>query len=191
MSTDIQTEPSKNQLPETAREIARRASEAAQETAKRATATARDVADVVEDAAGDITDATKDAAKSASQTGKDLYQSAAVKAGDTLETSREYVRQNPLPVVLCAIAFGATVGYMLMMARRKPTFSERYADEPMAAVREAILAALAPVTQRVHEGIDSARDGAGKALDRVHSAGRNGHSLSHKIGQIGNNLKFW
>ncbi len=153
-----------NQLPETAREIARGATDAAKETANCATDTA-----------------------------KDLYQSAALKAKDTLATSKEYVRRNPVPVVLGAIAFGAAIGYMLMVARRKPTFGERYADEPLVAVREAILGALAPVTQRVHEGYESARDGAGRAMDRVHCFGtrRAGNSFSHRIGRIGNNLKFW
>ncbi len=89
--------------------------------------------------------------------------------------------------------FFADLGYLLIVPRRKPTFSERYADEPMAAVREVILEALAPVTQRVHKGYDSARDGAGEAMDRVHSvvSGRNGDSLSNQIGRIGSNLKFW
>lgn len=160
VSTDIHSE----QLPEAAREIARRAADAAKESANRATDTA-----------------------------KEMYQSATLKARDTLATSKEYVRRNPVPVVLGAIAFGAAIGCMLMMARRKPTFGERYADEPLVAVREAILGALAPVTQRVHEGYDSARDGAGKAMDRVHcfGTGLTGNSFSHRMGRIGNNLKFW
>jgi hypothetical protein len=85
------------------------------------------------------------------------------------------------------------IGYMVMMIRRKSTFGERYADEPLVAVREAILGALAPVTQRVHKGYDSARDGAGKAMDRAYGfdSGRTVNSLSHQIGRIGNNLKFW
>jgi hypothetical protein len=122
-----------------------------------------------------------------------MYHSATLKAEDTLVTSREYVRRNPVPVVLGAIAFGVAIGYTLMMARRKPTFGERYADEPLVAVREAILGALAPVTQRVHKGYDSARDGAGKVMERVHHFGP-GHtveSFSDRIGRIGNNLKFW
>lgn len=164
MSTEFHSGTPINELPEAAREIARRAAEGAKETAQKATDTA-----------------------------KDMYHSAAMKAGDTLTTSKEYVRRNPVPVVLGAIAFGAALGYMLMMARRKPTFSERCVDAPLASVREAILSALTPVAQRVHEEYDSARDGAGKLLDRVHrfSPGRTVDSLSDQIGRVGSNLKFW
>ncbi len=49
---------------------------------------------------------------------------------------------------------------MLTVAQRKPTFRERYTDAPLAAVRDAIMGALAPVTQRVHKGYDSELDDA-------------------------------
>lgn len=193
MNTDLQSDPPVSRLPEAAGEIARRVADAAKETAKKATAAAKDVTGVVEDMAGNVTDATKDAATRVTDSAKDMYQSASLKAGDALATSKEYVRQNPVPVVLGAVAFGVAIGYMLVMPRRKPTFSERYADEPLVAVREAILEALTPVAQRVHKGYDSARDGAGKVMDRVHSVG-SGHtadSFSDQIGRIGHNLKFW
>jgi ElaB/YqjD/DUF883 family membrane-anchored ribosome-binding protein len=193
MSTDIHTDPTINQLSEAAREFARRTADTARETVKRATATTKDVTAVVEDVAGDVTHATKDAARRATDTAKDMYQSVALKAGETLETSKEYVRRNPVPFVLGAVAFGAAIGYMLMMARRKRTYGERYVDEPLVAVREAILGAFKPVAHGVHKGYDSARDGAGKAMARVHGfgSGRTCDSLSHQIGRIGNNLKFW
>lgn len=134
-----------------------------------------------------------EAARRATDTARQIYQTAAEKAGDTLETSKEYVRRNPVPVFLGAIAVGAALGYLLMTSRRKPTFRERYADEPMLAVREALLGAFAPVADRVHTGYDSALHGAGKAMDRVHRFGTDHpvNSLTHKIGQIGGNLKFW
>lgn len=186
MSTDMHLDP---HLPEAAREAARRAADAARETVQRAAATARDVTRDVENVAGEVTDATKHAA----DTVKDMYHSAAEKAGDTLTTCKDYVHRNPVPVVLGAVAFGMALGYMLTTARRRPTFGERYADEPLVAVREAILGALAPVTHSVHKGYDSARDGAGKAMERVHSfgSGRTADSLSHQIRRIRNNLKFW
>jgi ElaB/YqjD/DUF883 family membrane-anchored ribosome-binding protein len=182
-----------NQLSDAARKIDHRSADAAKETAKSATVAAKDVAGVVEDVAREVTNATKDAAKRATNTAKDTYKSATLKAGDALESSRAYVRRNPVPVILGVIAFGAAIGSMLAMARRKSTFSERYADEPLVALREAILGALAPVAQRVHMGYDSARDGAEKAMDRVHrfGPGRTGNSFSDQIGRLGNNLKFW
>ncbi len=204
MNNDIHSEPSINPLPEAAREIAQRATVAAKDVTGAVEDMAREtyqtLSSKVEDGIGrtkeyaqQAVDATRDTASRATEVAKDIYQSTAMKAGDTLETSREYVRQNPVTVVLGAIAFGAVIGYMLMMARRKPTFGERYADEPLVAVREAVLGALAPVTQRVHRGYDSARDGAGKVMGRVQDFGseHTGHSFSDQIGRIGNNLKFW
>lgn len=207
MSTDFQSKPPMNQLPETAKEIARKA----EETLHRATVAATDATGALKDAAKDgyrtfssraeegvertkeyaqhAVGATKDAAHRA----MDTYQSAALRAGDTLATSKEYVRQNPVLVIVGALAFGAAVGCLLMMARRQPSRRERYVDEPLDSAREAILAALAPVAQRLHEGYDSARDGAGKAMDQVHrfNPGRTVDSLSQQIGRVGSNLKFW
>ena len=175
VSTHIHSDSPFNPLSDADKEVAHRAADAVKETAH------------------DATVAAKDAASRATDTAKEIYQSGALKAGDTLATSKDYVRQNPVPVVLGAIAFGVAVGYLLVTARRKPTFGERYANEPLAAVREALLGALAPVTQRVHEGYDSALDGAGKVMDRVHSYRpvRSRDSLADQIGRFGNNLKFW
>ncbi len=138
-------------------------------------------------------DATWEAAHRATGAAKDIYQSAVEKAGDSLATSREFVRQNPVPVVLGAIAFGAALGYLLMTARRRPAFRDRFADEPLNAAREALLGAFGPMARRVHDGYDSARDGAGKVMDRVHGFDprRAGDSLSDQLGRLGNHLKFW
>lgn len=168
-------------------------SETARETAKAASATAKDLTAAVEGLGDEIPATTNGIAKRATETARGMCQTAARKTESTLATSKEYIRRNPVPVVIGAIAFGAAVGCMLVMARRKPSFVERYADEPLVAVREAIRGALEPVSERVHRGYDSALDGAGKAVHRVRDVGlgRSGGSLSHKIARIGNNLKFW
>ena len=221
MNTPFLTNPVMSPLPEAASDIARQATAAAEETGRRAVAAAKHVSGAVKDAAREASDAakdasqtisakveqgvertkeyaqqavdaTKDAAHRATDTAKDMYQSAALKAEDALVTSKEYVRQNPVLVVVGAIAFGAALGCLLMMARREPTFRERYVDEPMDSARAAILAALAPVAQRLHEGYDSARAGAANAMDRVHRF-HPGHSdtLCGQISRVGRNLKFW
>lgn len=193
MSTNIYSEPAINQLAEAASEIARRPADAAKEIAQRANIAGKEVTHFVEEFTQKVTDMTKDTVNRAAETATETYQSVAMKAEETLATSKEYVRRNPVPVVLGAVAFGVALGYLLMMARRKPTFGERYADEPLVAVRDAILGTLAPVAQRVHKGYESARDVAGKAIDQVHhcSAGRAGESLLGQIGRANNNLKFW
>lgn len=149
------------------------------------------------ESAGDIAKDTYQALSSKVEEGIDITKEYAHHAvgstRNTLATTKEYVRRHPVPVVLGAIAFGAAVGCLVMMARRKPTFGELYADEPMIAIREALLGAISPVTQRVHKGYDSAREGAGKVIDRVHDFGSGcaGNSFSDQMGRIGNNLKFW
>lgn len=149
--------------------------------------------DAAEDLNETFIDDAKDKVHRVTEAAKDIYQTAAVKAEETLETSKEYVRRNPVPVVLGAIAFGAALGYMLHSALRKQRFSERYTDEPMRAVRDAFRGALSPVTQRVHDGYEMARDGAGKTMNRLQRMGaqHSCDSLSERVGRIGNNLKFW
>ncbi len=193
MNTDTHLKSSINPLPEAAREVAQRTTDAAKDVKATVEDLAKDTCHTLSSKVEQGVERTKDYAQHAVDATKDIYQSTAIKAEMTLENSKDYVRRNPVPVVLGAIAFGAALGYLLVMSRRKPTFSERYAQEPMGAVREALLGALAPVTQRVHEGYDSARNGAGKAIERVQRFGT-GHScdsFSDQLGRIGNNLKFW
>ncbi|MES2981059.1 MAG: hypothetical protein V4727_02005 [Verrucomicrobiota bacterium] len=168
MNTDIYSEPPENHFP-------------------------RDADDTATVMAEEAMGATKDKVQRAADSAKEMYHTAAVKAEETLEISKDYVRRNPVTVVLGAVAFGAALGYLLQASMRKQTFSERCANEPMSAVRDAILGALSPVTQRVHNGYDMARDGAGKAMDRLHRIGSRhaGNSFSDRVGRISNNLKFW
>lgn len=161
MNTDIYLPTPIDQLPEAAKETAQK-----------------------------VIDVTKDAAHRATESAKEICHSAALRAGDTLATSKDYVRRNPVPVVLGAVALGAAIGYILMSSRRKPTFGERFADEPLASVREAILGALTPVAQSVHDGYDTARDRVGKAMHRYAPGSTGGH-LSDRLCRVGSNLKFW
>jgi hypothetical protein len=181
MNTDIHFR-SSNQLPESAREIAQQATVAAHNVTRVVENMVKDTYQTMLSKLDEDVDRTEGYAQKAINATK-----------ETLATSKEYVRRNPVPVVLGAVAFGAAIGYMLVLALRKQTFGERYVDEPLAAVREAFLGALSPVAQGVYKGYDTARHGAEKAMDRVQSLvpGRNGGSLSHQIGRIGNNLKFW
>lgn len=175
-------DPSVNPLPEAAKEIA-----------KKTAAATKGITNAVEDIGENVVDAGKSTARYAADKARALYQSAAERADESLTASKEYVCRNPVPAVLGAFAFGAAIGCLLMLARRKPTFSERYADEPLAAVREALIGALAPVTQRVHDGYDSARAGADKVIDRVHNLAskRDCNSFSNRVGRIGSNLNLW
>lgn len=124
----------------------------------------------------------------------DCCQPLSRKIDDTVSRTKDYVRQNPVPVILGALAFGAALGYTIVMARREePTFRERFADEPLQTAREAIYAVLAPVAHRLHDGYGSARQGAEKALDKLQ--GRQPvntvESWFNQLGRVSSNLKFW
>lgn len=193
MNSDTQPHNPMIPLSGSASEMARRATSAVKETAEIVSNAGKDVMHDLENAADDVTHATKDAVKCCSDKAKEIYQTAVVKADDTLVASKDFIRRNPVPVVLGAIAFGAAVGYVLLMPRRKMSFGEHYQNEPLTAVRQAFLGAIAPVTNRVHQGYDNARDSAGKAINRVHDygTGRCRNSLSGQVERIGHNLKFW
>ncbi|CAN5839756.1 hypothetical protein BH11VER1_BH11VER1_37350 [soil metagenome] len=121
-------------------------------------------------------------------------QNLSAKVDDTLSRTKAYVRQNPMPVILGALTFGAALGYLIVMARREePTFRERLTSEPLQTAREAIYAVLAPVASRLHEGYDSTRENAAKAMSKLQRTqpARTVGSWVDQLGRVSNNLKFW
>lgn len=143
--------------------------------------------------AGEISHSTAEAAKNVADKARELYHTAADQAGDTLASTKECVRKHPLSFVMGSLFLGAAFGYLIINARRKPTFAERFAGEPMISVRDAIRGAFTPAAHRVQESYDSARQGVGKVMDQVHRL-RPGHcreSLSDRISRTAHNLKFW
>lgn len=182
MNTEIHLDTSLHKLPE-----------AAEDTIQKLSSKVEEGVEYTKDYAQHAMEATKEAAHRVTDSAKDVYHSAAQKSGDCLATSKDYVRRNPVPVVLGALALGAAIGYIIMSTRRRPSFGERFADQPLNSVRDAILTAFAPVSQRVHDGYDSARDGVENVLERAHhfGSGRSADSMSDRIGRVGSNLKFW
>lgn len=66
-------------------------------------------------------------AKEVTQAAKDMCHSAATRAEDTLEQSRQYLHENPLPVALGAFTLGLTLGCLLALTRHpEPTLRERF-----------------------------------------------------------------
>lgn len=193
MSADINSVLPHPQLPEVAKDVARQSSDEVKEFAQVASDTAKDAAREVKEVAGDVTHATKDVVKHVSDSAMEIYHSAAHKAQDTFATSQQYVRRNPITFVLGSVVLGAAIGYMIINARRRPSFGERFVDEPMYSMRDAIRGAFSPVAHRVHEGYDSAREGVEKVMDQVHRLrpSRAAESLSDRIGRAAHNLKFW
>jgi hypothetical protein len=141
-----------------------------------------------------IPEGAREAVQHATDAAKEAYNTVSTKVEDTMIRTKEYVRQNPLPIVLGALAVGAVLGCLVVMARRQqPTLRERFMDDPVHTSRDILYAALAPVGQRLHDGYDTARDGAGRALDKLQHQlpSRHGDSWSDQLGRVGSNLKFW
>lgn len=111
------------------------------------------------------------------------------KVENTVARSRECLRQNPWSVLIGAAAVGAALGCVIAMSRRPvPTLRARFADDPVQTTRDALYAALAPVAQHLHDGYDSARDGAGAVFNKLH---RSTDSWGDQLCRLGSNLKFW
>lgn len=84
---------------------------------------AQQLASTANEAAQQVTSKTKEVTQAA----KDMFQSAATRAEDTLVQSKQYARENPLPVALGAFTLGLTLGCLLGLTRHpEPTLRERF-----------------------------------------------------------------
>jgi len=138
-----------------------------------------------------VTEGVQDGTQQATDAVKEACQSLSVKAEETLVRTKEYVRQNPVPVLLGSLVVGAAIGCLLALSRRPElSFRERFMDDPMHTTRDMLHSTFQPVGRRIHDGYDSVRDGAGRAFESFqdHFPTRRAHSLGS---QIVKNLKFW
>ena len=106
-----------DQLPQAAKELADHATQAAKDAAERGIAATKDAAQQV-----------KGICHSAAVRAEDLYHAATVRAEDTFVQSKQYVRDNPLPVVLGAFTLGLTLGCLLRLSHHQPepTLRDRF-----------------------------------------------------------------
>jgi ElaB/YqjD/DUF883 family membrane-anchored ribosome-binding protein len=105
------------QLPQAAKDLADHATQAAKDAAERGIAATKDAAQQV-----------KGICHSAAVRAEDMYHTAAVRAEDTFVQSKQYVRDNPLPVVLGAFTLGLTLGCLLYLSHHQPepTLRDRF-----------------------------------------------------------------
>jgi len=137
------------------------------------------------------TEAVRNGAQQAQDAVKEACQSLSDKAEETLQRTKECVRQNPMPVLLGALVCGAAIGCLVALTRRpEPTLRERFLEDPVHTARDILQATFQPVGRRIHEGYDSARDGAGRAFESFQE-----HFPTHRAESLGRqilrNLKFW
>ncbi len=90
-----------------------------------------------------LNDQLLQAAEPLQQAAKNAYRTAREEGCQMISGASERIRQNPVPVVVGAVAFGIAVGCLIMSGRHTPTFQERYVDEPVAQVTDTINTTLA------------------------------------------------
>jgi hypothetical protein len=110
VSNEIHSNSSDKSPIDPAEEIGCQAAEIAGETFSKAARATKALTSTVGGVAKEVTDTTRNAI----HTAQHMYNSAALHAGDSLATTKEYVRRNPVPVVLGALAFGAAIGYLIV-----------------------------------------------------------------------------
>jgi ElaB/YqjD/DUF883 family membrane-anchored ribosome-binding protein len=123
---------------------------------------------------------------------QEKYQQVRANAEQGLAAGETYVREHPLPTVLGALALGTLIGFAIGVSRREETLSERMSEHPLQVIRDAVITALSPAADRIHDTYDHARDSASKAFDRAgRSTARCTDSWLHSLSRAGNSLKFW
>ncbi len=132
---------------------------------------------------------TKEAVQHTKEAVQETYQNVRANAEQGLVRTENYVRENPMPSVLGALAIGTLLGLALGLSRREePSFRARLADDPLQVIRDAVLTALQPTSEKLHDTYDSAHDVLSGASRR---ASRRADSWINQLSRASSNLKFW
>lgn len=65
------------------------------------------------------------------QASKEASQAICSEAEHLLACATDRIRENPVPIVVGALALGVAIGYLIVSGRHTPTFRERYVNEPL------------------------------------------------------------
>ena len=186
-----------NELPEKAGEIAQQATAATRDALHTARDRAGAALNVAREKTNEAVHVARDRATEAYGVARERTQQALHTAKDktnqALAQSGQYVRENPLPALLGALAVGIVVGVIISRKEEERTFRQRFAEDPVNTARGAIFAALAPIADKLHDQYDMARSGAQNAATRINSR-ENRRTLDDFMSQArrtANHLKFW
>lgn len=137
---------------------------------------------------GEYAQAADGIAARAQHYAEDTLHAARVRADDALERGQDYVRANPVPVVLGALAVGVLIG-IAIGHREEPTFRERYVDDPLQNARDALASILSPLASRARSEYSHARSAAVDAGDHVHDGYLD--PVFKRARRAADKLKFW
>lgn len=139
-----------------------------------------------------LADVANQVAHRAKEAAEHTFNTVRTKADEAVTTSKGYVRENPVPVVLGMLAIGFAAGFV-MARREEPTFRDRFLRDPARTTHDTLYAMLAPIAERLGDQYSAARSTAEHALDKIqqHYPGHHDHSWLDQFRRMSNNLKFW
>lgn len=147
---------------------------------------------LAQDAGHRVSELAHDAGKRVGVLAHDAAEVVKEKADRSISVSQEYVRGNPLPTILGALAVGMVVGY-LVSRKEEEEQVKKYAHEPLQAARDAVFSILAPVTGRLHHQYDVAKESADEFYHKLNSR-KNRKAVEGFMDdarKLGSHLKFW
>lgn len=184
MNTDDAKE-TVNRLADNVSDAAQRAGNLAQDAGQR-------VSGLAHDATQRVSEFAHDAGQRVSGLAHDAAEVVKQKADRSISVSQDYVRGNPLPTILGALAVGMVVGY-LVSRREEEEKVQKLAREPLHAARDAVYSILGPISDRLHHQYDSAKDSADDLYHRINSRKNRkaAEGLLDDARKLGSSLKFW
>jgi hypothetical protein len=117
---------------------------------------------------------------------------ATEKCHSACDQAKELVKKNPLPTVLGALAFGAAIGYVVYSRRESHSLADRLLRESRS-VRRQLAGVPGRFSSILHDGLDVASQGAGRANRFIHDLPTDHvlDSVSGAVNRAINRLKFW
>lgn len=113
---------------------------------------------------------------------------ARAQADEMFHRGEDYVRENPVPVVIGAFVAGLLVG-LALSRRHEPTARERYVDEPLQQAKDLLYAALTPVAKQLQTQYGAVRSAGKKVADEIGDFDLGEHV--HPIAEQARRWKFW
>lgn len=122
----------------------------------------------------------------------DAAETVKQKADHSVTVGQDYVRQNPLPTILGALTIGLIAGY-LFSRREEEVKTEKFTNEPLNTARDAVLAILGPIADKLHHQYDVARDSADDLYQKINTRKNRKavDSFLYDARRFGNHFKFW
>ncbi len=96
---------------------------------------------------------------------RETWETVQDQTGRAVRESTAYARENPVPVILGALALGVVVG--LMFSGREPSARERYIDEPLEESHGILLGLLVAIGAFFRSQFRSASCAAEDLAERV------------------------